>query len=68
MDLINSIQIIFICDSKGIVTIKQNNGNSTVGKIKISNVVGNNSMISVGDNLFMPKPGATGFRKVQIIL
>ncbi len=29
-----------------------------VGKVKISNVVGDNSMISVGDSLFMPKPGA----------
>ena len=29
-----------------------------MGKVKISNVVGDNSMISVGDSLFMPKPGA----------
>ncbi len=49
----NNLQV----DSKGIVTISENNSNITVGKIKIVDVVGNNSMISVGDNLFMPKPG-----------
>jgi flagellar basal-body rod protein FlgG len=47
----------FKVDSKGIVTIKQSNGDLTVGKVKVSNVVGDNSMISVGDNLFMTKPG-----------
>ena len=47
----------FHIDSKGIVTIKNGNGDSPVGNIKIVDVVGNNSMISVGDNLFMPKPG-----------
>ena len=49
----------FQVDSKGLVTIKDDNGYTTVGKVKISNVVGNNSMISIGDNLFMPKPDAT---------
>ena len=48
----------FHVDSKGIVTIKQINGDLAVGKVKISNVIGDNSMISVGDNLFMPKTGA----------
>jgi flagellar basal-body rod protein FlgG len=47
----------FNIDSKGEVTIKENNSDIPVGKVKISNVVGNNSMISVGDNLFMPKTG-----------
>ena len=47
----------FNVDSNGIVTIKGSNANLAVGKIKISTVVGYNSMISIGDNLFMPKPG-----------
>jgi flagellar basal-body rod protein FlgG len=47
----------FNIDSKGDVTIKENNSDIPVGKVKISSVVGNNSMISVGDNLFMPKQG-----------
>lgn len=49
----------FQVDSKGTVTMKESNGDIPVGKIKISSVVGNNSMISVGDNLFMPKQGVT---------
>jgi flagellar basal-body rod protein FlgG len=48
----------FTIDSKGAVTIKDGNGDLTVGKIKVSTVIGDNSMISVGDSLFMPKPGA----------
>jgi flagellar basal-body rod protein FlgG len=48
----------FTIDSKGIVTINDGNENLTVGKVKVSTVIGNNSMISVGDGLFMPKPGA----------
>jgi flagellar basal-body rod protein FlgG len=48
----------FSVDSKGVLTMKQSNGDLPIGKVKISNVVGDNSMISVGDNLFMPKPGA----------
>ncbi|MBZ9688058.1 flagellar basal body rod protein FlgG [Clostridium estertheticum] len=47
----------FHVDEKGLVTIKQNNVNLQVGKVRISNVVGDNSMISVGDSLYMPKPG-----------
>ncbi|MCB2356661.1 flagellar hook-basal body complex protein [Clostridium estertheticum] len=45
----------FQVDESGNVSIKGVNG--TVGKIKISTVVGDNSMISIGDNLFQPKPG-----------
>lgn len=48
----------FTVDEKGVVSIKQGNGNLTVGKLKISNVIGDNSMISIGEGLFMPKPGA----------
>jgi len=47
----------FHVDSKGIVTIKNGNKDLAVGEIKISTVVGDDSMISVGDNLFKPKPG-----------
>jgi len=49
----------FHVDSNGVVTLKQGNSEINVGKVKISNVVGDDSMISVGDNLFKPKPGAT---------
>ena len=48
----------FHVDSKGIVTIKESNGDLPIGTLKVFNVVGNNSMISVGDNLFMPKSDA----------
>ena len=48
----------FHVDSKGIVTIKGSNGDLPVGKVKVSNVIGDNSMVSVGDNLFKPKPGS----------
>jgi len=47
----------FQVDSDGNVTVKGSNGNKPVGKIKISTVLGDNSMISIGDNLFVPKPG-----------
>lgn len=46
----------FSVDSKGIVSIKGNDGDLSVGKVKISNVIGNKSMLSIGDGLFMPKP------------
>ena len=48
----------FTVDESGVVTFKQNNVEQQVGKIKISNVIGDNSMISVGDSLYMLKPGA----------
>ena len=51
----------FQVDSKGIVTIRENHSHINVGKLKIVDVAGNNSMISTGDNLFMPKPGITVF-------
>jgi flagellar basal-body rod protein FlgG len=47
----------FSVDSKGTVSIKENGVESTVGKVKISSVIGYSSMISIGDGLFMPKPG-----------
>ncbi|MGV8983646.1 flagellar hook-basal body complex protein [Clostridium sp.] len=47
----------FTVDESGIVTFKQNNVEQQVGKVKIANVIGDNSMISVGDSLYMPKPG-----------
>jgi flagellar basal-body rod protein FlgG len=47
----------FQVDSKGFVTMKESNGDIPIGKIKISNAVGDNSLITVGDNLFIPKPG-----------
>ncbi len=48
----------FTVDSKGTVSIKDVNGDLAVGKLEISTFIGNNSMISVGDGLFIPKPGA----------
>ncbi|MGH4140942.1 flagellar hook-basal body complex protein [Clostridium sp.] len=48
----------FTVDESGNVTFKQNNVEKQVGKIRISNVIGDNSMISVGDSLYMPKPGS----------
>lgn len=47
----------FQVDESGNVSIKGRNG--AVGKIKISTIVGDNSMISIGDNLFQPKPGTS---------
>ncbi|MGK0467071.1 flagellar hook-basal body complex protein [Clostridium sp.] len=48
----------FNVDSKGLVSIKDATGDLAVGKIKISNVIGDNSMLSIGDGLFMTKPGS----------
>ena len=48
----------FNVDESGVVSIKQGNASTTVGKVQISNVIGDNSMISVGEGLFMPKPGS----------
>jgi len=47
----------FNVDSSGIVSIKEGNTQTAVGQIKVSNFVGDSSMISVGDNLFALKPG-----------
>jgi len=47
----------FHVDSKGTVIMKESNGDTPVGKVKISSIVGNNSLISIGDNLFIPKQG-----------
>lgn len=49
----------FKVDANGNVSIKQGNSSISVGKIKISDAIGDNSMISIGDNLFAPKPGIT---------
>jgi len=49
----------FHVDSDGVVSIKQGNSEINVGKVKISNVIGDNSMMAVGDNLFIPKQGST---------
>ncbi|MCJ7690007.1 MAG: flagellar basal body rod protein FlgG [Clostridiaceae bacterium] len=46
----------FSVDSKGVVSMKD--GGVSIGKVKISNVIGDNSMVSIGDGLFMPKPGS----------
>lgn len=48
----------FNVDEKGVVTLKSANGNLPVGKLKIMNIQGDNSMISIGDNLFKQKPGS----------
>ena len=47
----------FSVDSHGVVTIKNGNISRPVGEIMVLDAVGDNSMISVGDNLFIPKPG-----------
>jgi len=47
----------FKVDSNGAVTVKGSNGDKAVGKVQVFNFVGDNSMLSVGDNLFVPKPG-----------
>ncbi|MGH4120081.1 flagellar hook-basal body complex protein [Clostridium sp.] len=48
----------FVVDSSGVVSVKEPAGNLAVGKVKISNVIGDNSMVSIGDGLFMPRPGS----------
>jgi len=47
----------FTVDSNGTVSLKNGTTQGAVGQIKISNFVGDSSMISVGDNLFALKPG-----------
>lgn len=51
-------RINFQVNEKGYITIKDSNGNLPVGKVKISNIIGDNSMLPIGNSLFMPKPGA----------
>ena len=47
----------FSVDSKGVVTIKDGNIGRQVGEVSVLDAVGDNSMISIGDSLFVPKPG-----------
>jgi len=55
----------FSVDSKGVVTIKGSNGDSPLGKIIVSDAIGDNSMIAIGDSLYVPKPGATVVQKTD---
>ncbi len=48
----------FTINEKGLVTLKDGNVDLLVGKVKISNVIGDNSMTSIGDSLFIPKTGS----------
>jgi flagellar basal-body rod protein FlgG len=47
----------FKVDSFGKVSIKEGNVEKPVGEIKVSDFVGDDSMMSVGDSLFVLKPG-----------
>lgn len=47
----------FKIDEKGLVTMKDTNGDAPIGNIKILAAIGNNSLMAAGDNLFVPKPG-----------
>ena len=47
----------FKVDSGGMVSIKKGNVEMPVGEVKVLNFVGDNSMMSVGDSLFVPRPG-----------
>lgn len=51
----------FVVAQDGTLSIKQPNGNVAVGKINVYDTIGNNSMASVGDNLYVPKTGAQIF-------
>ncbi|MBU3111805.1 flagellar hook-basal body complex protein [Clostridium lacusfryxellense] len=47
----------FKVDEDGKVSIKEGNVQTQVGEVKVSDFVGDDSMMSVGDSLFVPKPG-----------
>ncbi|MBP2031401.1 flagellar basal-body rod protein FlgG [Clostridium algifaecis] len=47
----------FVVNSKGYVYIKNGNQDMLYGKINVYNVIGQDSMISIGDNLYTPKQG-----------
>ena len=48
----------FIVSQDGTLSIKQPNGVTAVGKINVYDTIGNDSMISVGGNLYVPRNGA----------
>lgn len=50
-----------VISTDGEVKVSYNQDFISVGKIKVTNFVGNNALNSVGDNLFVPKEGAQGF-------
>jgi flagellar basal-body rod protein FlgG len=48
----------FNIDDNGIVSLKNNNTFQRVGKISLFNAMGDNSMISIGQNLYLPSNDA----------
>ncbi|MCH3964203.1 MAG: flagellar basal body rod protein FlgG [Clostridium sp.] len=48
----------FLVDKEGYVYIQNGDQDVLYGKINVYNVVGDDSMISIGNNLYSPKPGA----------
>lgn len=51
----------FIVSQDGTLSIKQPNGDVAVGKINVYDTIGQDSLISIGDNLYIPKNGAQVF-------
>lgn len=49
----------------GTLSVKTNNGDEQVGKINIYDAIGNDSMASAGDNLFVPRPGVQIFQRTD---
>lgn len=45
----------------GTVLLKQGNNLNEIGKINVYNVIGDDSMTSIGENLYVPKPGTNVF-------
>ncbi|MBE6068743.1 MAG: flagellar basal body rod protein FlgG [Clostridium lundense] len=48
----------FSINEDGVITVKQGNDYIEMGKINIYNTVGDNDLLSVGENLYVPKEGA----------
>lgn len=47
----------FSIKQNGVITVKQGNEYVDIGKINIYNTVGDNDLLSIGDNLYIPKEG-----------
>lgn len=58
----------FLVDKKGNVYIENGDQDILYGKINVYNVVGQDSMISIGNNLYSPKPGAQMYQNNDVSL
>lgn len=47
----------FSIKEDGVITVKQGNDYTDIGKINVYNTVGENDLLSIGENLYVPKDG-----------